>query len=232
MFFLLWWFIFVTGSFLTTNWWLINTSWVTLVKVYGAERPETPNELGESITEDVVRGTWGRIPWNMYIYHGLTSWDELQERAAQRRLPLNADTEQTGTVTLPATKGLISAWWHSVAVFLPVPFVFESSPACVFKGGDNMISGKTPGITVHSKSWWWSILQVAKDFFKQSLNRFYGASLSLWPMESLLHCIVQGRQWFSILGTCLTQHSWDFSNMVIFAFSRISILVTKSLQQM
>ena len=45
------------ACFLNTNWWLIKTSWLTLAKVYGVERPETPNELRKNITDDVVRGT-------------------------------------------------------------------------------------------------------------------------------------------------------------------------------
>ena len=48
---------FATGRFLTTSWWLINTIWVTLVKVYDVERPVTPNKLGKNITDDVVKGT-------------------------------------------------------------------------------------------------------------------------------------------------------------------------------
>ena len=43
---------FAAFRFLTTIWWLINTSWVTLLKVYDVERPETPNNLGKSITDD------------------------------------------------------------------------------------------------------------------------------------------------------------------------------------
>ena len=59
---------FATVRFVTTSWWLINTRWVTLVNVHNVERPETPNDLGKNITDNVVRSTWGCIPWN-YIYN-------------------------------------------------------------------------------------------------------------------------------------------------------------------
>ena len=42
---------------LTTSWWLINTSWVTLMKLYDVERPETPDDLGKNIIDNMVRGT-------------------------------------------------------------------------------------------------------------------------------------------------------------------------------
>ena len=56
---------FETFGFLTTSWWLINTCWVTLVRVYDVERPKTPNELEKNITDDVARGTWRCILWNV-----------------------------------------------------------------------------------------------------------------------------------------------------------------------
>ena len=39
-----------------------HTSWITLLKVYDVERPETPKDLGKNITDDVVRGRCGCIP--------------------------------------------------------------------------------------------------------------------------------------------------------------------------
>ena len=59
---ILWFFFFAAVRFLTTSWWLIDTSWVTLLKVYHVERPETLNDLGKNITDDVVRGTCRCIP--------------------------------------------------------------------------------------------------------------------------------------------------------------------------
>ena len=51
----LWFFFFAAVRFLTTSWWLINTSWVTLVLVYDVKRPKTTNDLGKNITDNVVR---------------------------------------------------------------------------------------------------------------------------------------------------------------------------------
>ena len=66
-----WWF-FAAVRFLTTSRGLINVSLVTLVKVYDVERPKTLNDLGIKITDDVVRGTWGGIPWK--------SWNKFREK--------------------------------------------------------------------------------------------------------------------------------------------------------
>ena len=65
IFFLYSWVIcFATSGFLTTSCWLINTSWITIAKVYNVERP---NELRKNITDDVFRGTWGCISWNKIL---------------------------------------------------------------------------------------------------------------------------------------------------------------------
>ena len=55
------WIFFIFGDFFVAVRFL-TTSWVTLVKVYDVERPETPNDLGKNITDNVVRGTQGCIP--------------------------------------------------------------------------------------------------------------------------------------------------------------------------
>ena len=56
--------LFATNGFLTISWWLINTSWATLVKVYDVERPEI---LRKNISNDVFRYTFACIPWILYL---------------------------------------------------------------------------------------------------------------------------------------------------------------------
>ena len=53
---------------------------------------------------------------------------------------------QADTVAAAAAEGLVGAWWYSVAVATPVPFVLESSPAGVSKGKDNIVGCETPSI--------------------------------------------------------------------------------------
>ena len=50
-------FFFAAVRFLSTSWWLINTSWITLVEVHDVEKPKIPKDLGKNITNDVVRGS-------------------------------------------------------------------------------------------------------------------------------------------------------------------------------
>ena len=47
----------------------------------------------------------------------------------------------------------------------------------------------------------WSMLQVVSDLFRLSLNRFFGAPLSRWPVESSPYKTIFGRRWSSILET-------------------------------
>ena len=58
------------------------------------------------------------------------------------------DAGQAGMVAADAAEGLTKAWGYSVAVPPPVHFIFESDPAGVFKGWDQMVGGETPVIMV------------------------------------------------------------------------------------
>ena len=82
----------------------------------------------------------------------------------------------------------------------------------------------------------WSMLQVVSDLFRLSLNRFFGAPLSRWPVESSPYKTIFGRRWSSILETWPAQRSWYFKIMASMlgtsACSRTSTLVMKSLQWM
>ena len=48
----------------------VNTCWITLVKMYDVERPQIPKELWKSVTENVVKSTWGCILWksNSFLF--------------------------------------------------------------------------------------------------------------------------------------------------------------------
>ena len=52
--------------------------------------------------------------------------------------------------TVATAEDLIKAWWHSMVISLPVPFVLESNPAGIFKGGDNVVGSEMPDIMVLS----------------------------------------------------------------------------------
>ena len=51
-------------------------------------------------------------------------------------------------VAVTSEKDVERAWRHSIVVSPSVPFILESSPVAVFKGGDNMFGGEKPGLTV------------------------------------------------------------------------------------
>ena len=73
-----------------------------------------------------------------------------------------------------------------------------------------------------------------RAFLRVSLYRFFRAPTLRWPEESSPYRAILGKRWSSILETCPTQRSCDFSSMasilVSFACSRTSTLVTNSLQ--
>ena len=82
----------------------------------------------------------------------------------------------------------------------------------------------------------WSMLQVVGDVFRLSLNWFFGAPLSRWPVESSPCKTILGRRWSSILETCPAHRRWYFKIMASMlqtsACSRNSTLVMKALQWM
>ena len=64
----------------------------------------------------------------------------------------------------------------------------------------------------------WSMLQVVSDFFRLSLNHFFGAPLSRWPMESSPNMTIFRRRWSSILETWPAHPGLDIAtNTVAFA---------------
>ena len=84
--------------------------------------------------------------------------------------------------------------------------------------------------------WWWSMSQAPRAFLRVSLHRVFGGPMLRWPEESSPYRAILGKRWSSILETCPTQRSCDFSSMasilVSFACSRTSTFVTNSLQWM
>ena len=69
-------------------------------------------------------------------------------------------------------KGLV---WYSSWGSLDLPpaaFLLEVGSAGVLKGGDNLVDGAAPCLTVSSK---WSMWQVLRAFLRESLKCFFGA---------------------------------------------------------
>ena len=60
-----------------------------------------------------------------------------------------ANAGQAGIVLVDTVKGLVMAWRYYIVV-PPVLFLLESSSAGVFKGGNNVVGGEIPDVTVLS----------------------------------------------------------------------------------
>ena len=60
-------------------------------------------------------------------------------------------TRRIETVAAAVVKGPIRVRCHSITALTPVPLVFEGDSASVFKRGDNVLGGETPGVTFLSE---------------------------------------------------------------------------------
>ena len=83
-----------------------------------------------------------------------------------------ANARQAGIVTAAAVKCQPKVWWHCIVVPLLAPFVFESGPADVFKGADNIVGGEMPGFMILSLGELWVIVDATgmKGFFQAVLK--------------------------------------------------------------
>ena len=116
---------------------------------------------------------------------------------------------QAGLVAVVAAENLVNIWWHSVGLPFASFILQGCDPIRVFKEGDNMVYSEVPGmmvLKVDHQQWlmWWAL----RDFFEASLYHFFGAFLSLSPMEG-----------FSIqcdLGHVMVPHPGDVSCPLFF----------------
>ena len=80
---------------------------------------------------------------------------------------------QEGMVVVATTEGLIRPWWHSIVVPPSAPFILESVPMGVLKGGDNIVGGDMPSFMVFSQ------VGPAVTFYVTDTKEFFQAVLEL-----------------------------------------------------
>ena len=143
-----------------------------------------------------------------------------------------ADSVQTGTVTAAVVKDLVRVWWRCVTLPPSEPIVFKNCPGDVFKGGNHMVGGETPGVVVLSLGGQSVMIDVTgtKGYFQVVLHSL------LWCSSVAMVNRARCRLWSwrgdgspsrrgvlpSVTGTSV---AWQN------AFSRTSMFVMKSLQR-
>ena len=132
------------------------------------------------------------------VSHGLALWRSKRERSTATVgtfLTVWVDTRQVATFAAASVEDLVRAWWYRIAVLSP----FQKK---------RQHGGEMPARVDHRR---WLMWQAPKDFFKLSLNRFFGAPLSRLPAENSPHLMILSRWWSPILETCPAKSIWYFN---------------------
>ena len=79
-------------------------------------------------------------------------------------------------------------------IFPSAAFLSQVVFAGIFKGGDSLVDNVAPVTRSASRvdHWQWSMWQAPRNFFRESLYRFFGTPLLWWPVESSPYWAILG----------------------------------------